>query len=101
MMFSTTRNSCLAALVGLLLASCSASEQSADCHSAALAQATAELELNAVLLEQAQEVADHSHDDGAEPHQHNESSAAFDENLVLAARIDVILAEAETRGKCG
>jgi len=101
-MLSTTPSRCLAALVGLMLASCSASaEQSADCHSAALAQATAELELNAVLLEQAQEAAEHTHDEGTDAHQHNESSVALDEGMVLAARIDVIIAEAETRQKCG
>ncbi|MCQ3805836.1 MAG: hypothetical protein OXB92_06470 [Acidimicrobiaceae bacterium] len=97
-----TAPSSVVALVGLLLASCSGSaSQSDDCHSAALAQATAELDLNAVLLDQTQEVADHTHDEGTDPHQHNESSAALNEDLVLAARIDVIIAEAETRGKCG
>ena len=102
-MFSSARSSCIAALFGLLLSSCSApDEQTADCHSAALAQAIAELELSAALLEHTQEASDHVHNGDTEvnAHEADEGPPALGEEVVLAARIDVIIAEAETRKAC-
>lgn len=100
---SSTRSRCIAALLGLLLSSCSApDEHTADCHSAALAQAIAELELSAILLEQSREAAVHAPESDTEAHQHepDEEQPVLAEDLVLAARIDVIIAEAETRKAC-
>ena len=81
-------------LLTLLFVSCAEqSVQTSDCQSAAVAQASAELELNALILEQPREVIPHTHDESARH--------AHPEDQILAARIDVILAEATTRAKCG
>ena len=86
------------AVAALVVACSSPSPQSAACRQAAEDQAFAEQRLTQ-LIEQ------HLHDDAALAEDPTAATAvaAHDESagLVVGSRIDMILAEAETRHRCG
>ena len=90
----------LVALSGVIVASCSSGSPtttSESCAAAAFDQATIELELASILEEHSETADATDSDDGemaAEFHSHPE-------DLILAARIDLIIAEAATRNRCG